>query len=858
MRTIFAIAAVALLALMLTWLSLRAVNGGAETFDRALAELDQFTKDEGVLRGDLLAARAGLLRNYDPLVQQINAIHASIYRLHDITVDEPRLTAAVDHLAAAVDLQEQTIEQFKSDNALLQNSLTHFARVGRSLEISGRTTEVPQISAAVVDILHLTLNSSPEVIGEAQALLDSVAAEAPRGDADQTEALLAHGRLLLRLLPQVDAELKTLTAGADTQSRDMLRAVMLDRQTSSRGTARHYRFFLYAASLLLTVLLIYFALRLHARALATRRRTAIERVITAISTRFIGAAAHDTDAEIKRALAEMALCVGAERAYFLLRGKYPRTYLWYAPGVGVTPGWPETAPELGAAVGPVCRRVIQVEDVYRLRRGHARDACMAAGLRGWALASGTSSRGPVFLGFDSVSHPCRITHRDEIGVLPMALDLLVNAVERQITMLEKSDLEERLQQTRRMETVGALASGIAHNFNNIIAAILGYVEMAEAQVAHGSRHARHLAEIRHAGERGRDVVEHLLRFGRRRGGRRRPLGVRDLMAETESLLRASLPVSVDLVFQDVPDNAAVIAEPAQLQQVILNLCSNAAQAMRGQGRVEVETTLRDLAEPRDLTHGALKPNRYVVIAVTDAGPGIDNSVFENLFDPFFTTRATGNGLGLATVREIVREHGGAINVRSSPGQGSRFEVWLPRATAVRAGTSGPAEAAFGRGQTILLLSGGREQLLHDEDILAALGYEPVGFLRGDDAIAACRSNPERFDAILVGGALSADNIRLLPALLHAVVPRLPILVAADPAEAFDVDSLVAAGVCEVVTRPMIADEVAVALARCLHRGAADGAGATYAPERLVANAFTPSAAPRAVEPANARENSATR
>lgn len=144
MRTISVIAGVALRALILTWLSLRAVNGNAETFDRALTELDRFAEDEGVLRGDLLAARAGLLRNYDPLVQQIDAIQVSLERLHDITIDEPRLHAAVDQLTNVVERQEQTIEQFKSNNALVQNSLTHFARIGRSLELSGRTTAIPR------------------------------------------------------------------------------------------------------------------------------------------------------------------------------------------------------------------------------------------------------------------------------------------------------------------------------------------------------------------------------------------------------------------------------------------------------------------------------------------------------------------------------------------------------------------------------------------------------------------------------------------------------------------------------------------------------------------------------------------
>jgi C4-dicarboxylate-specific signal transduction histidine kinase len=594
MRTISVIAGVALRALILTWLSLRAVNGNAETFDRALTELDRFAEDEGVLRGDLLAARAGLLRNYDPLVQQIDAIQVSLERLHDITIDEPRLHAAVDQLTNVVERQEQTIEQFKSNNALVQNSLTHFARIGRSLELSGRTTAIPQISAAVADILHLTLDTSPDVVGEAQDLLDSVAATTPHGDSDQTEALLAHGRLLLRLLPEVDAELKALNVDAEAQSRDALRALVLDRQKMSRTTARHYRFFLYAASLLLTGLLIFFALRLHARVGAARRRAALERVIATISTRFINAAPRDTDARIEQALAEMAQCVGADRAYFLLRGDCPRTYLWCGPGISVMPGWPEYAPDLRNQFRVNAGRIIEIADVRRLRPGPGKEACLAAGLRGWALASGVSSRGCVYLGFDAVTHPCPVTHSGELGVLPMALDLLVNATDRQATASEKADLEERLQQTRRMETVGALASGIAHNFNNIIAAILGYVEMAEAHVAQGSPHARHLAEIRRAGERGRDVVDHLMRFGRRRGGRRRPLNVRSLMAESESFLRASLPRDIDLVFERVPDGASVVAEPAQLQQIILNLCSNAAQAMQGHGCIDVETTHVDL------------------------------------------------------------------------------------------------------------------------------------------------------------------------------------------------------------------------------------------------------------------------
>ena len=168
----------------------------------------------------------------------------------------------------------------------------------------------------------------------------------------------------------------------------------------------------------------------------------------------------------------------------------------------------------------------------------------------------------------------------------MALDAILYAVQRQSMEQERARLEARLQQGRRMETVGALASGVAHNFNNIVGAILGYTEMAEAQVEPDSRPAHSLGEIRRAGERARDLVDQIMTFGRRRDSRRRPTDVRTLIAESAALLRASLPPATELVVREAPSTAIVSAEPVQLQQVILNLCINAAQAMDGVGRVD--------------------------------------------------------------------------------------------------------------------------------------------------------------------------------------------------------------------------------------------------------------------------------
>jgi signal transduction histidine kinase len=214
--------------------------------------------------------------------------------------------------------------------------------------------------------------------------------------------------------------------------------------------------------------------------------------------------------------------------------------------------------------------------------------------------------------------PCLITPAGELGLLRMAIDTVAGALCRQSFERERSRLELRLQQARRMETVGTFASGIAHNLNNIVGAILGYTEMAdERQSAAGI-----LPAIRQACERARELVDQILTFARCRDVHRHPVSVQALAAETSSLLRASLPTTVELVANDISEELTVSGVHAQLQQVILNLCSNAAQAMDHVGRVELQIGACDVAEARSLSHGSLAPGRHVRMAVSDTGRGI--------------------------------------------------------------------------------------------------------------------------------------------------------------------------------------------------------------------------------------------
>ena len=269
-----------------------------------------------------------------------------------------------------------------------------------------------------------------------------------------------------------------------------------------------------------------------------------------------------------------------------------------------------------------------------------------------------------------------------------------------------------------------------------------------------------------------------------------------LLEETASLLRATLPAGVELVVSDAPSDLAVFGEFAQLQQIILNLCKNAAQAMEGSGRIDIVADAQDLHQPRALSHGELAPGRYVRLVVSDNGPGFSEEVARRLFEPFFTTRPGGTGLGLATVREIVRDHEGAINVVSTPGQGSRFEAWLPAAAAGERTAATVEETAplrLGKGETVLIVDDERDRLLGHEETVAALGYEPVGFERSNDAIAAVRAEPARFDAILISQASAQAALDLARA-LHTLTPRKPILLATRSAVDVSPDALVRAGV----------------------------------------------------------------
>ena len=817
MRLLSGALGVLLLLALLTWLLLRGIDTNAPAYEVALRTFDDFALAEASLHRDVLQARAGLLRDYDTLVKAVEAMQDAVSRLRSHAQTEGLDVGPADRLAATVSQQEELTERFKSSNALLQNSLSYVGLLSTSPPFGAQDAQLaPATGALTAALLYLMRDTSPDAVNALQERIDQFAAQAPTAgpDAEAARALLAHSRLLQELLPAVDETLKALVAAQSRQPLEELRARFSDRRSAVEATAQRFRLLLYLISLLLLVILVHLGRRLRARALALRQRAVFERVIAENSTRLINCPPAETDARLKQVLGELCRAISVERAYVVLDEKPARVNAWSADGTAYPPAWPKQALTLSARLATTGPDIITVPDVAALPSGTLKDTLAAAGVRSWAcvpLIRPGRVRG--ILGFDT----CRPERGGvfPLPVLRLAGNAVANALEREFLERDRARLTTRLERARRMQMIGSLASGIAHNFNNIISAILGYSEMAEPQLTRGTKLAQHIDEIRRAAERGRDLIDSILTFGRQRDARVRPVQVRTLFEEAASLLRASLPSGVELIIDDVPVDVAVSGEPAQLQQVILNLCTNAAQAMPRGGSIRITAEQKEVTAFLPVSHGELVPGRYVGLAVIDSGHGFDESVARRLFEPFFTTRSAGTGLGLATVHDIVRDHDGAMNVQSKSEHGSRFEAWLPAVAADSTAVVGPAVLPLGRGQTVLVVESERERLLYNEEMLAALGYEPVGFERPADAIAACRSAPDRFDIILVSHASQTSVGLDLTRALHEVAPRQPILLATSSTIDVGLDALADAGISDVLRRPLASTELAVALARCL-------------------------------------------
>jgi signal transduction histidine kinase len=811
------------LLLMFTYLLIGGAIPDPARHERIITTLHALVLDDAALQRDLLRTRTGLLRTYDPLVRAVNGLRAAVALLRDVG-DAPEaagLDRRLADLTAAVEAREALVEDFKSRNALLQNSLAYFARAGHEI---GRLTGDRQDNAAAATAALTT--AMFRFIGDPRSpLAAEVLAAADRVDRLATslplhvevQAMVVHGRLIAVTLPLVDADLDRLLDGSLSGEVRGFQDLYLDRYGRAQTRAQMFRLLMYLAALLLLGYLAILFARLRHKARALRVRLGLQRLIAEISSQFINLPGERVDDGIRTQLARLAEGLAVDRAVIHLSDG--KTYAAGSDAAAIADRSAPRAARWGIA-GYERQGCIHVPSVAALPPGPERAALAARGVRSWLcvpMRAGGKRIGSLEL--EMVGHE-KLWPDDDIALLRLAGEIFANTIGRARSTAEKEALEARLHQAQRVEAIGTLAGGIAHNFNNILGAILGYAEMAQAGVPEGSPPWRHLSEVLRAGGRAGEIVDQILAFGRRGDPERRLVSLLPLIEEAIGLLHATLPSTVRIRTTSVAGDLAVRADAAQVQQVVVNLCTNAAQAMDGQGTLEIGVDRTVLTGERTLSHGTLPAGAYILIRVRDTGHGMDRPTLERIFEPFFTTKPTGTGLGLSSVHGIVADHGGALNVLSQPGAGSVFEAYLPQAdTAATLAEPDPPQTApprGGRGETILLVDDETVLVQLGEDMLAALGYEPVGFDDGAAALAAFRADPARFDLVLTDEVMPGMTGSQLAAAVHQIRPDLPIVLMTGHRASAGPRRLTAIGIRAVLHKPLLARDLVDCLGRWLH------------------------------------------
>jgi PAS domain S-box-containing protein len=408
--------------------------------------------------------------------------------------------------------------------------------------------------------------------------------------------------------------------------------------------------------------------------------------------------------------------------------------------------------------------------------------------------------------------------RDEEGKPYRFVGSAIDVTAQKQAQSDRDQLEVQLRQSQKMEAMGTLAGGIAHDFNNILGAILGYGELAQQESKPDSPLRRYVDNVMHAAERAKALVDRILGFSRSGLGERAYVHIQSVIEETLELIAASLPANIRLEKSLLAGDAALIGDSTQLHQVAMNLCTNAVHAMEQGGILNVSLERLDVAKAQLVSRGSLSPGPYIRLVIKDTGVGINPDVVERIFDPFFTTRGVGKGtgLGLSLVHGIVTDLGGAIHVNSAIGKGTTFEIWLPAATEVgKPAVEAVRELPRGSGETVMIVDDEPALVALAEEMLAGLGYEPVGFESSSVALQVFRAKSERFDLVLTDEAMPdlvgtelAREIRLLR-------PDVPIILMSGHGGAPLASRAQTIGVREVLHKPLQRADLAESLARAL-------------------------------------------
>jgi len=385
---------------------------------------------------------------------------------------------------------------------------------------------------------------------------------------------------------------------------------------------------------------------------------------------------------------------------------------------------------------------------------------------------------------------------------------------------KQRSLEEQYRQAQKMEAIGTLAGGIAHDFNNILAAIFGYSELARLRVTADPLAREHLDSVLQAAQRARALVRQILTFSRQQEQERQPVQLRPVVAEPLKLLRATIPTTIDFKVSLGTNLPLVLADSTQIHQVVMNLCTNAAHAMRGRpGCLTVRLDLVSVDEGLAAGLPGLVPGPHVRMLVGDTGCGMERTTLAHIFEPFFTTKgpSEGTGLGLSVVYGIVKGHHGAINVESQPGTGTVFQIFFPAVAgeAVAGSETDSESAPRGNGERILVVDDEKPLALLGTSVLKELGYFAVYSTGAADAFARVQANPDGFDLVITDLTMPGQTGLGLARQIRALRPGLPVILSTGFNSAVSADELRDHGIREVLLKPYRLPALGAAVHRVL-------------------------------------------
>ena len=396
----------------------------------------------------------------------------------------------------------------------------------------------------------------------------------------------------------------------------------------------------------------------------------------------------------------------------------------------------------------------------------------------------------------------------------------LNITERKKAEKEKMELELQLSQKQKMEAIGTLAGGIAHDFNNILGAIQGYLELSLDDLPEESAVHDNLEQIQLCVNRAAKLAKQILIFSRKdqQEKEKEPVQISSIIKEVLGMLRSSLPATIKICRKIRADSSMVLADPTQIHQVLVNLCTNASHAMREAGGL-LEVSLKDVNLESETRIGDehLAPGPYVKLSVSDSGCGMEKDVVERIFEPFFTTKKEdeGTGLGLSVVHGIIKSHDGAIAVSSTPGEGTTFDIFLPKIESGEIQEPQSSESTIREREVILLVDDEEMMLDATGQILERLGFEVVAKTSSIDALEAFQEEPDEFDLVITDQVMPNMTGTQLARNLISIRPDIPVILCSGFPQNVCSEELKTIGMKEFIVKPISKQEIATIIRKVL-------------------------------------------